>query len=472
MRFIVTVTSRLIVLAIILLFNACSTEETPESPQITSIEPEAGSANSEVTITGSGFGTSVKNMQVKFNGMAAAILSGSNTSLVVRVPNSTTGEVTFQNNVGTATGSVFTYLSADKSLTNFIVPDYTVTISGNQFKINVPALTDVTQLTPSFTISEHATVSPASGTPQDFTNPVQYTVTAEDNSQTVYTVSVKPIYGITNVLLTVTGNIGFNTTIDNSNFLVTGDVSFLTIMSRLPLVYTVTPETGFLITPPNGTTIDVDAPGVIYAKAPNNVVQTYTLQIRNKDSFITGIQLQPTDFSFQGHMAYPEEKTGLSDTDIILRILTTENYTNVVPAAIHSSARSTLVPSASTARDFTNDVTYQVTSETGVQNQFIIRVLRHEILIPNDFKTSGMSIPANGNSFSTTYRSVSDITAAKLIHATTGAEISCTISKSVSGGENRLHVDPSGAFAAGTYKLQVTLANGSVILFRCPFQAS
>lgn len=54
----------------------------------------------------------------------------------------------------------------------------------------VPMGTDVTSLVPLITISEKATINPGSGLPQNFTNPVQYVVTAEDGSQQAYIVTV------------------------------------------------------------------------------------------------------------------------------------------------------------------------------------------------------------------------------------------------------------------------------------------
>ena len=48
----------------------------------------------------------------------------------------------------------------------------------------------MTALVPTITISTAATISPASGVAQNFTNPVHYTVTAEDDSQQTYTVTV------------------------------------------------------------------------------------------------------------------------------------------------------------------------------------------------------------------------------------------------------------------------------------------
>lgn len=54
----------------------------------------------------------------------------------------------------------------------------------------VPEGTDVTNLVPTITISQKASVDPASGVPQNFTNPKTYVVTAEDGSNTSYTVTV------------------------------------------------------------------------------------------------------------------------------------------------------------------------------------------------------------------------------------------------------------------------------------------
>ena len=54
----------------------------------------------------------------------------------------------------------------------------------------LPAGTDVTQLVPTIEVSEGATVEPASGVAQDFSNPVTYTVTAQNGTTAVYTVTV------------------------------------------------------------------------------------------------------------------------------------------------------------------------------------------------------------------------------------------------------------------------------------------
>ncbi len=86
--------------------------------------------------------------------------------------------------------------SKDISASSFSVNDNTdltndvsCSITGTNIGCTLPTGTSVTALKP--TISTSGTsVSPASGVTADFTNPVAYTVTAEDDSTKSYTVTV------------------------------------------------------------------------------------------------------------------------------------------------------------------------------------------------------------------------------------------------------------------------------------------
>ncbi|MFO8235023.1 MAG: T9SS type A sorting domain-containing protein [Bacteroidales bacterium] len=60
----------------------------------------------------------------------------------------------------------------------------TIDTADNTIEIEVAYDTDLTQLSPEITISDSATIDPESGTTVDFTNPVVYTVTAEDGVST------------------------------------------------------------------------------------------------------------------------------------------------------------------------------------------------------------------------------------------------------------------------------------------------
>ncbi len=56
--------------------------------------------------------------------------------------------------------------------------------------VKVPYGTDVTAFTPTIAVSKNAGVSPASGAARNFTNPIVYTVTAENGETQTYTVTV------------------------------------------------------------------------------------------------------------------------------------------------------------------------------------------------------------------------------------------------------------------------------------------
>jgi len=65
--------------------------------------------------------------------------------------------------------------------------------------IKAPETTDITQIIPQFEISKNATIYPPSGVATNFSNPVIYTITSEDNvTKYVFTViTIKPIVKFT-----------------------------------------------------------------------------------------------------------------------------------------------------------------------------------------------------------------------------------------------------------------------------------
>ncbi len=76
---------------------------------------------------------------------------------------------------------------------NAVINDTTIT---NEIDVALDA--DVTNVAPTIVVSAGATVSPASGVAQNFTNPVTYTVTAEDGTTTkVYTVTLNKAEDLT-----------------------------------------------------------------------------------------------------------------------------------------------------------------------------------------------------------------------------------------------------------------------------------
>ena len=64
--------------------------------------------------------------------------------------------------------------------------------ASHRIVVNVPAGTDLTSIVPFITVNDGASVTPASGSAQDFSQPVKYTVTCK-TAVSVYTVEVKAV---------------------------------------------------------------------------------------------------------------------------------------------------------------------------------------------------------------------------------------------------------------------------------------
>ncbi len=87
--------------------------------------------------------------------------------------------------------------SNEAEITSFafggLTPPIDGIITNTAIAVSTPFDTDINALVPTIVISANATISPESGVAQDFSTPVQYTVTAQDGTTTtVYTVTVTP----------------------------------------------------------------------------------------------------------------------------------------------------------------------------------------------------------------------------------------------------------------------------------------
>jgi len=79
------------------------------NPVISNLEPPNGEAGGEVIVNGSGFGANQASSQVQFNGVAAGVVSWSDTSITVYAPNNaTSGPVTVIEDGVTSNGVQFT----------------------------------------------------------------------------------------------------------------------------------------------------------------------------------------------------------------------------------------------------------------------------------------------------------------------------------------------------------------------------
>ena len=82
--------------------------------------------------------------------------------------------------------------SDEALITSFKIGSSKGTIKDNSIDVNVPFGTDISKLTATANISAKATIDPNPSTSRDYTNPVTFTVTAEDGTtKQDYKVTVK-----------------------------------------------------------------------------------------------------------------------------------------------------------------------------------------------------------------------------------------------------------------------------------------
>ena len=87
--------------------------------------------------------------------------------------------------------------SSEKSISSFAFAELNsetsevIDNSKHAVTIIVPSNANITSLTPAISIPPSAAISPNSGAVQNFTNPVVYTITAQDGSTQKYTVTVE-----------------------------------------------------------------------------------------------------------------------------------------------------------------------------------------------------------------------------------------------------------------------------------------
>ncbi|MEI6656184.1 MAG: Ig-like domain repeat protein, partial [Verrucomicrobiota bacterium] len=155
------------------------------------------------------------------------------------------------------------------------------TISGNTISVSVPYATNVTALSPGYTLSPGATCDKANGgpPPYDFTNPVTYTVTASDLTTTKpYTVTVTKAAASTAKDLTSFVFAGLPATSIGSTT-VTLSVPFGTPVSGLSPTYTVSslavPDAAY----PSGCTRDFTNPQTYAIKAEDGSTKIYTVSV-------------------------------------------------------------------------------------------------------------------------------------------------------------------------------------------------
>ncbi|MDG6244517.1 MAG: PGF-pre-PGF domain-containing protein, partial [Methanolobus sp.] len=265
------------------------------------------------------------------------------------------------------TVTVTSTLNPAKSITGFSFTDPAVTGDINEaartISITVPYGTDVSSLTPTI-VHTGASITPGSGITQDFTNPVIYTVTAEDGTTRSYTVTV------TSTLNPGKSITGFSFT----DPAVTGDINEAarTVSITVPYgtdVTSLTPtivHTGASISPDSGVDKDFSNPVTYTVTAADSTIQHYTVTVNVAPNTAKEI----TSFKFTD----PAVDGVINETakTVNMTVPYGTNVTALVPTIAHTG--ETISPNTGVAQNFTNPITYILTAIDATTQEYVVTV--------------------------------------------------------------------------------------------------
>ncbi len=269
----------------------------------------------------------------------------------------------------------------------------TASINGTTITATVPNGTDVTALVATFTSTGASVkvggVDQTSGTTaNDFTNPVQYTVTAVDGTSVTYTVTITVAASDAKSLLSFSfeaSNNSPNLTVDVpgaiSGTTITATVPFNTSVTALKATFAtsgVSVKVGNVVqesgVTPNNFTSSVE----YIVTAADNSTQTYTVIVTI--ALNSAKDLGPFQFlSADNPNVLPVNVTASIVNTQITAIVPFGTPKNNLVATFVTSGESVKVgnqlqESGVTANDFTNPVTYTVTAADGSTQDFVVTV--------------------------------------------------------------------------------------------------
>ena len=306
-------------------------------------------------------------------------------------------------------------------------------ISGTDISVVVPYSTSKSSLTPSITVSSNATVSPTSRTAQDFSSPVQYTVTAEDGTtQTVYTVTVTnaaPSSAKAITALTFTGQIGSSVITESTHTIDVVMPSGTIRMSLAPVSVTKSDFTS--ISPAISTSRDFRTAKVYTVTAEDGSTQDYTVNVTNQ-----GVPYPDVNAYFGSDFVASASYT-FSTTD---QVYSTSTGGTTFTASTFSANTSNLCGSAS-KRTQTTNIVLKLTG------------------------TSASKIVIIGSSSGSSARSISSIATSNTLTGTYTTLTSLSPSSTITGSSCGSITIPGLNLSSGTYVLLTFNGNTNVSQF-------
>ncbi len=344
---------------------------------------------------------------------------------------------------GSSSGSDAPPVFEEKAITAFSLNGVAATINETEKTITVslPYSTNVTALVATFTatgvsVKVGTTIQISGATANDFTNPVVYTVTANDDSTQSYTVTVTIVSSSAKEITAFSIN-GFAGAVNETNKTIAITLPYGTDVTALVATFTTTGasvKVGSTIQTSGTTSNDFSDPVVYTVTAANASTQDYTVTV----TVVSSSSKEMTWFSLNNVVGTINQ----TNRTIALTVPYGTSVTNLVASFATTGTSvgvgSTIQISGATANDFTNPVIYTVTAADSSIQDYTVTVTVAKISSSKMFRS--FSLNGVAGTINETYKTIAvtlpfgtNVTALVAAFTTTGVSVKVASSVQISG---------------------------------------
>ena len=398
------------------------------------------------------YGTNLASLAAAFTTTGVSVKVGTQVQTTGLTLNDFRSQVTYtvtadDTTTATYTVTVSAAMNFAKAITSYVLSGVAGTINETQktIAVNMASGTNVTALVAVFTSTGAGSVT-VGGTPQvsgttqnAFTNPVQYTVTAADNSTATYTVTVTLATNSAKAI-TAYSIAGVTGTIDETAQSIAVILPYGTNVTALIATFSSSgtgPVTIGSTAQVSGTTPnDFTAAKTYTVTAADTTTVTYTVTVSVAMNFAKAI----TAYSLDG-------VAGAIDETLKTIAVTVPNGTNVTALIATFTSTGTSVKigsvvqaSAVTVNNFSGPVTYTVVAADGTTVSYTVTVTVAAAAGPNLRRTASFAVLSSGSSITATGTTAvtGDVGATSF---TGGGTLSITAGTDYSAGSGQPFVD-------------------------------
>lgn len=379
-------------------------------------------------------------------------------------------------------------LSSENYITDFLVEGHTVEFNQQANKVIIRVAPNFYDTMFKYTIVGVAPKARTSislkGNLNIFNNQSFFTVYAENGESRKIEIEIVKLDGIIDAIIINSQNIKVDHKLlikdDSIDVLVDKDL----IQSFFPLVsynFTFNTTPGSYVEEIKDVIVGADTPFRITYVTQDGTKKEYTVAFKNYKASISYLVMPAITFKTninhfpniwalkvmsRSSTGLPDKYTaGLSPNDNILLTLETEReaYKNIAPLILRVNHQSSVSPAIDEARDFTKDVVYTVTSESGIPTEIKVRTFFEKFI--TNLPIQYIQVSQRG-SINIRYYAISPIEKVKLINTRTSEVVATTIThhNAMNGTalyDIYLQVDTN--LPKDIYDMELTLENNDVI---------